>query len=136
MKTETVFILGELSPETYRGMRQHPPEMKPQFGIIKELHMNTSIVNPAKDNNSTKSVIATIHEKKSCESVISDSAIEYLHQLCWELKELNIFLDSGINLCESTESQLKEQRMELIERLEFCLSSPSNASQVLSGSQI
>ncbi|HBC3474889.1 TPA: hypothetical protein KDY89_005059 [Vibrio parahaemolyticus] len=98
--------------------------------------MNTSIVNPSLDNNTASSVIAATHKNKSCESAISETAIEYLHKLCWELKELNIFLDSGINLCESTESQLKEQRMELIERLEFCLSSPSNASQVLSVSQI
>ncbi|EGQ8127656.1 hypothetical protein I7100_005076 [Vibrio parahaemolyticus] len=98
--------------------------------------MNTSIVNPSLDNNTASPVIAATHKNKSCESAISETAIEYLHKLCWELKELNIFLDSGINLCESTESQLKEQRMELIERLEFCLSSPSNASQVLSVSQI
>ena len=93
--------------------------------------MNTSIVNPTLDNNSTQTFIASIHEKKSCDTISSESVFEYLHQLCWELKELSVFLDSGVKLCESTESQLKEQRMELIERLEFCLSSPSRASQLL-----
>lgn len=96
--------------------------------------MNTSIVNPISDNNSNERLVVGTHKNKSCESFISDSAVEYLHQLCWELKELNLFLDSGVNLCDSTKTQLIDQRMELIERLEFCLSSPSNVSQVLAKS--
>lgn len=123
--------LGELSPETNQGTLQRPPKMKPQFGIIKELHMNTSIVNPATDNNSTATVITSIHEKKSCEVTISQSSIEYLHQLSWQLKELNSFLDSGVNLPTATIEQLKDQRTELIDKLEFCLSSLPSVSESL-----
>ncbi|EJC6993173.1 hypothetical protein MYD38_003229 [Vibrio parahaemolyticus] len=84
-----------------------------------------------KANQTSSSTVLKRYMLDCLMSSNSDSLFAHLHQLCWELKELSFFLDSGVKLCESTESQLKEQRMELIERLEFCLSSPSRASQLL-----
>ncbi|EKL19128.1 hypothetical protein VCHC59A1_3682, partial [Vibrio cholerae HC-59A1] len=52
--------------------------------------------------------------------------------LASDLRDLNIFLESDVSLPVTTLQQLREQRMTIIEKLEFCLSSLPNAIQVLS----
>ncbi|EIY4763822.1 TPA: hypothetical protein KD862_003670 [Vibrio cholerae] len=89
--------------------------------------MNTSIVNHYTDNNLSNPLATLIHENKSCEIAISN-----LHKLASDLRDLNIFLESDVSLPVTTLQQLREQRMTIIEKLEFCLSSLPNAIQVLS----
>ncbi|MBE3884815.1 hypothetical protein K0819_08145 [Vibrio parahaemolyticus] len=89
-----------------------------------------------KANQTSSTTVLKRYMLECVRSSNSDSLFSHLHQLCWELKELSVFLDSGVNLCESTESQLKEQRMQLIESLELFLSSPEAACQVLSRPQV
>ncbi|ASW80998.1 hypothetical protein EAY27_27400 [Vibrio anguillarum] len=91
-----------------------------------------SIVNTETHGNSFTSLAESNHEKISCEILLHQASIQYLHKLSRDLMELNSFLDAGVNLSDSVITQLKDHRMGLIEKLEFSLSSLPYVAQTLS----